>query len=85
MLANALCRTIWAWWFIYLCTKEYSDQRTKLFTWIGGGKKFELSLIELLGYGTVVICIYRTFDGKYDIFLNRLELIIQKLRREVRK
>jgi hypothetical protein len=46
---------------------------------IGGGKNFELSLIELLGYGTIVICIYRTSDGKFYIFLNRLGLIIQKL------
>ena len=42
---------------------------------LGGEKNFELSLIELLDYGTIVICIYRTSDGKFDIFLNSLELL----------
>jgi hypothetical protein len=42
-----------------------------LVTRIGGGKNFELSLIEVLGYGTIVICIYTTRDGKFDIFLNK--------------
>ena len=36
-----------------------------------GGKKFELSLIELVQYGITVICIYRTPDGKFYIFLNK--------------
>jgi len=39
---------------------------------------YVLSLIELLGYKTIVIGIYRTPDTKFDTFLNKLQLIIQK-------
>jgi hypothetical protein len=46
---------------------------------LGEEKNFELSLIELVQYGIIVICIYRTPDGQFGIFLNKIELIIQKL------
>jgi len=46
---------------------------------LGEEKSFELSVIEFVGYETVVICIYRSPDGKIDTFFNKLEMIIQKL------
>jgi hypothetical protein len=46
---------------------------------LGEEKSFELSVIELVGYVIVVICIYRSLDGKTDTFFNKLEMIIQKL------
>jgi hypothetical protein len=44
-----------------------------------GSKNFELSVTELVQYAVTVMCIYRSVDGKFDTFLNKLELIIQKL------
>jgi len=45
---------------------------------LGEEKSFELSVIELVGYA-IVICTYRSPDGKIDTFFNKLEMIIQKL------
>ena len=36
-------------------------------------------LFEHLDYGTIVTRAYRTPDGKFDIFLNKLQFIIQKI------
>jgi hypothetical protein len=40
---------------------------------------FEMSLIELPGYKLCIVCIHRSPDGQFDKFLNKLELVIQKL------
>ena len=64
---------------MYLCIKDIVTKELNCLHELREEKNFELSLIELLDYGTTVICIYRTSDGKFDIFLNRLELIIQEL------
>jgi hypothetical protein len=45
----------------------------------GEEKRFELSVIELVMYAVIIICIYRSPDGKIDNFFNKLELVIQKL------
>jgi len=46
---------------------------------LGEEKSFELSVIELASYAIIVICTYRSPDGKTDAFFNKLEMIIQKL------
>ena len=46
---------------------------------VGEEKSFELSVIELVRYAIIIICIYRSPDGKIDTFLNKLRMIIQKL------
>ena len=46
---------------------------------LGEEKSFELSVTKLVQYAIIVTCIYRSPDGKFDTFLNKLELIIQKL------
>jgi hypothetical protein len=46
---------------------------------LGEEKNFELSVIELIRYKVIIICIYRSPDGKIDTFFNKLELVIQKL------
>ena len=58
--------------------KGYNDQRIKLCAKIRGWKKSELLLIEFLGYKTIVIGIYKIPDTKFDTFLKKLQLIIQK-------
>jgi len=55
-------------------TKEIS-----YFTGISKENIFEMSLIELPGYKLCIVCIYRSPDGQFDRFLNKLELAIQKL------
>jgi hypothetical protein len=40
---------------------------------------FEMSLIELPGCKHCLVCVYRSPDGQSDKFLNKLELVIQKL------
>jgi exonuclease III len=46
---------------------------------LGGEKSFELSVTKLIRYAVIIICIYRSPDGKIDTFFNKLELVIQKL------
>jgi hypothetical protein len=50
----------------FVITKELNSLNE-----LGEEKSFELSVI--------VICIYMSPDGKFDTFLNKLELLIQKL------
>jgi len=40
---------------------------------------FEMLLIELPGYKVYIVFVYRSPDREFDIFLNKLELVIQKL------
>jgi hypothetical protein len=44
---------------------------------LGEEKSFELSVIEPVKYAIIVICIYRSPDGKIDTFSNKLELTVQ--------
>ena len=37
-----------------------------------------MSIIELPEYKPYIVCIYRSQDGQFEIFLNKLELVIQK-------
>jgi len=46
---------------------------------LGEEKSFEQSVIELVRYAIIVICIYRSPNGKTQTFFNKLEIIIQKL------
>jgi exonuclease III len=46
---------------------------------LGRKKSFELSVTEIVQYIVILIYIYRNPDGKFYTFLNKLELIIQKL------
>ena len=38
-----------------------------------------MSAVEIVEYGIIIICIYRSPDGKINIFFEKLEMIIQKL------
>jgi len=55
-------------------TKEIS-----YFAGISEENIFEMSLIQLPGYKLCIVCIYRSPDGQFDKFLNKVELVIQKL------
>jgi hypothetical protein len=49
---------------------------------IGEEKSFELSAIELVKYAVIIICIHRSPDGKTEAFFNKLESVMQKLRKK---
>ena len=51
------------------------------FMTLGEEINFELSITELIDIKLYVGCIYRAPNGQFDIFLDKLELIIQKLMR----
>jgi exonuclease III len=58
------------------------DLKTKeigYFAELSEEKIFEMSLIELPGCKLCIRCIYRSPDGQFDKFLNKLELVIHKL------
>jgi hypothetical protein len=55
-------------------TKELNDLE-----YLGEIKNFELSITELINYKIILICVYRSPSGKFEVFLNRLEILIQKL------
>jgi len=48
-------------------------------------KDFEMSVSEVVTHGYIVICIYRSPDGNFRVFLNNLELIIQKIQSKRKK
>jgi len=41
-------------------------------------KDFEMSVTELVDYGYIIVCIYRSPDSNLWIFLKDLELIMHK-------
>jgi len=44
-----------------------------------------VSITELVDYGYIIVCIYRSPDGNFWIFLKNLELIIQKIQSRNKK
>jgi hypothetical protein len=42
-------------------------------------KVFEISIVELVDYKVVLVCIYRSPGGDFQIFLKNLEIVIQKV------
>jgi hypothetical protein len=42
-------------------------------------KYVEMSIVELLDFNIVFVCIYRAPDGDFHLFLNNLEKVIQKV------
>jgi exonuclease III len=44
-----------------------------------------LSITELVDYKIIVICIYRSPNGKFEVFLSRLEIVIQKLQNKKKR
>jgi len=49
------------------------------FTYISEEKIFVMLLRERPGYKLCTVCIYRLQVGQFSKFLNKLELVIQKL------
>jgi hypothetical protein len=64
---------------LHLCQKGNKNARSKLYERIREVKNFELPITELIDYKIILICIYRSPARKFDVFLNKLELIIQEL------
>ena len=48
-------------------------------------KDFEVSMAELVDYGYIIVCIYRSPDSKFLVFLKSLELIKQKIQSRNKK
>jgi hypothetical protein len=48
-------------------------------------KDFEMSATELVNYGYIIVCFYRSPDSNLWIFLNNLELIIQMVKSRNKK
>jgi exonuclease III len=46
---------------------------------LGEEKSIEISAVEIVKYGIIVICIYRSPDGQIGTFFDKLEMLIQKL------
>ena len=63
-----------------ICTRELNCCQD-----ISVEKDCEVSMTELVDCGYIVVCIYRSPDGKFWIFLKNLELIIQKIQSRNKK
>ncbi|MDR2880066.1 MAG: endonuclease/exonuclease/phosphatase family protein [Fusobacteriales bacterium] len=48
-------------------------------------KEFEMSVTELIDYGFIVLCIYRSPDSDFQIFVKKLELVMQKTQLKKKK
>jgi hypothetical protein len=57
----------------YLQTKEMNYIQG-----ISEEKDFEVSAVEIVEYNLVVVCVYRSLDGDFAIFLQKLETVIKK-------
>ena len=80
MLANAFCRTNSHHGGSCILVKHgIMIKELNSLNKLGEEKNFELSVIEIVKQAIIVACIYRSPDGKIDIFFNKLEMIIQKL------
>ena len=42
-------------------------------------KNFEISMTEVVDYGHIIVCIYRSPDSNLRIFLKYLESVLQKI------
>jgi exonuclease III len=62
----------------YLQTKEVNYIKG-----ISKEKDFEMTAVEIPDYDLIVVCVYRSPDGDFSIFLRSLESVIQKV--QVRK
>ena len=58
----------------YLQTKEvyYLNGMSK-------EKDFEMSVVEIRDYDMIIMCVYRSPDGDFSVFLSSLESVIQKV------
>jgi len=72
---------------MYICKKKKSICTKDLnsFQGVSVEKDFEMSMTELVGYGYIIICIYRSPDSNLWIFLKSLELIMQKIQSRNKK
>jgi hypothetical protein len=44
-------------------------------------KEFEMSVIKMVDFKLIIVCIYRSPDGEFNIFLKKLEMVIQIIQR----
>jgi hypothetical protein len=72
---------------MYICKKKKSicTEDLNCFQSISVEKDFEMSVTELVDYGYIIVCIYRSPDGNLWIFLKNLELIMQKIQSRNKK
>ena len=57
--------------------KGIRTKELNCFKGIGAEKEFEMSVIELVDYGCIIVCIYRSPDSNFWTFFKTLELTIQ--------
>ena len=61
-----------------ICVKKgIMTKELNCFKDISGQKEFEMSVIELVDYGYIIVCIYRSPDSKLWTFVKTVELTIQ--------
>ena len=63
------------------CTYVKQYLQTREINYIQGiskEKDFEISAVEIVDYNLTVVCVYRSPDGDFSIFLKNLESVIQK-------
>ena len=65
--------------------KKISTKEVNYLQGISLEKDFEMSVSEVVTYGYIVVCIYRSPDGNYRVFLKNLEYVIQKIQSKRKK
>jgi hypothetical protein len=63
-----------------ICTKNLN-----FFQDISADKDFEVSATELVDYSYIIVCIYRSPDGNFCIFLKNLEFILHTIQSRNKK
>lgn len=60
-------------------TKYLQTEEVNCFQAISKEQDFKMAVVELLDPKFILICIYRSRDGDFHIFLNNLEILIKKV------
>ena len=63
---------------MYIYKKGCNDKLNSLIK-LGQEKNIELSVTEIVQYAIIVICIYKSPDGRLDTYFKTSELVIQKV------
>ena len=73
--------------YIYICKKKtFCIKDLNCSQDISVEKDFEVSMTELVDYGYIIVCVYRSPDGNFFIFEKKnLELMIQKIQSRNKK
>jgi len=69
---------------MYICGKNICTKELNCSPVISVEKDCEVSMIELVDCGYIIVCVYRSTGGNFWTFLKNLEQIVQEISLEIK-